>query len=581
LLQAEDVRTSPVAQVRASRVGQGLLLASPVVVLAAMAWSRRWICDDGFIHLRVVRQILSGNGPVFNGGERVEASTSPLWVFVLTMADLVAPVRLEWIAVGVGIGLTLAGLWWAMAGSRALFATTTDKPLFVPVGAAVLVAVSPVWTFSSSGLEGGLAYAWLGFCLWALARWARRYSAIGSVTAVVLGLGVLIRPELAVFTLLFAIVLLLGGRDTDTRADRVGTLGLMAAVPVLYQLFRMGYYAALAPQPAAAKEASWAWWDKGWDYLRAFADPYWLWVPALVLLVGAYLPQAVALKQAQRWRALLVVASFALGAVVDAVYIVRVGGDFMYARLLLPSLFAFVAPVAVVPFCTRYVAALLVLPWVGASLVFLRSPADNPRQFGTGRRNVVTVEDFGWGEGQPGRAWFTGDGIYFLTTRLDGDPARSERDPAVAAYGIGIVGYALGADVYVLDLIGLADPFTAHLKLERRGLVAHEKPLPAPWTVARLLAPGADVGEADFPLPTVFGARRIDSPRGVSFDERVRVARAALRCSSLRRFQASYTAPLSLDRFLSNMRHAVSYWRLRIPPEPADAYARFCREARE
>ena len=34
---------------------------------------------------------------MFNPGERVEIFTSPLWLSVLTVADVVAPVRLEWL----------------------------------------------------------------------------------------------------------------------------------------------------------------------------------------------------------------------------------------------------------------------------------------------------------------------------------------------------------------------------------------------------------------------------------------------------------------------------------------------------
>lgn len=30
------------------------------------AWQRRWIADDGLIVLRTVRNLLAGNGPVFN-----------------------------------------------------------------------------------------------------------------------------------------------------------------------------------------------------------------------------------------------------------------------------------------------------------------------------------------------------------------------------------------------------------------------------------------------------------------------------------------------------------------------------------
>ena len=58
-----------------------------VVVVAALfgwgAWQRRWIADDGLIVLRTVRNLLAGNGPVFNQGERVEANTSTLWTYLM------------------------------------------------------------------------------------------------------------------------------------------------------------------------------------------------------------------------------------------------------------------------------------------------------------------------------------------------------------------------------------------------------------------------------------------------------------------------------------------------------------------
>ena len=45
---------------------QTALVLAPVVFLVYMGWQRRWTADDGFINLRIVRQILAGNGPVFN-----------------------------------------------------------------------------------------------------------------------------------------------------------------------------------------------------------------------------------------------------------------------------------------------------------------------------------------------------------------------------------------------------------------------------------------------------------------------------------------------------------------------------------
>src|SRR5436190_10961265 len=86
------------------------LALSPTLLLAILGWTHRWNAEDAFIDFRVVDQLLHGNGPVFNIGERVEAYTSPLWVALLTMASaIVGVVHVEWIAVGLGIGFTVLG----------------------------------------------------------------------------------------------------------------------------------------------------------------------------------------------------------------------------------------------------------------------------------------------------------------------------------------------------------------------------------------------------------------------------------------------------------------------------------------
>src|SRR5262245_41645901 len=42
-----------------------------------------WVGDDAFITLRVVDNFLRGLGLVWNGGERVQVFTSPLWTLLL------------------------------------------------------------------------------------------------------------------------------------------------------------------------------------------------------------------------------------------------------------------------------------------------------------------------------------------------------------------------------------------------------------------------------------------------------------------------------------------------------------------
>lgn len=545
-----------------------VLCLLPLALLVERGWALRWVADDGYITLRVVDQLMHGNGPVFNAGERVEASTSTLWVYVLAIADAVLPLSLEWIAVVLGIVLTVGGAAMAMVASRRLQRTVAHSALLVPAGLLVLVAVKPIWIFTTSGLEGGLTTAWLGACLWMLVRWAEGDGSLAWWSAVVLGLGPLIRPDVGVYSAVFLTVV----AAVTWRQSRRAVLRLLVqalALPAAYQVFRMGYYGLLVPNPAIAKEASTARWDRGWVYLGATIRPYVLWFPLAVLAVGAYLPLLRQLRQHGRSRSMLLVAGFLVSGLVHALYIVRVGGDFIESRLLLPSLFAIVAPVSVVPLRRREAIATLVVPWAIVSGLFLRSHHDDVV---VANSNPVTVEDYHWGDE---RIEAFRSGVFYQAEPLDARPP-GDRQMVVAAYGIGVVGYALGPDAYVLDLLGLADPFTSHLKLERRGYPAHEKPLPPPWIVARGTAPGGAVTAEDLPL-VIFGTLPLDDASRGTFEERVAIARATLECPELQAFFDTHRAPLTPSRFLKNVVGSFRNTTLRIAPEPEDTAEQFCR----
>ena len=50
------------------------IIGAIIVLIAIAGAHRRWMSDDGYINARVVEQILAGNGPVYNAGERVEVT---------------------------------------------------------------------------------------------------------------------------------------------------------------------------------------------------------------------------------------------------------------------------------------------------------------------------------------------------------------------------------------------------------------------------------------------------------------------------------------------------------------------------
>ena len=213
------------------------------------------------------------------------------------------PFKLEWVTVCLGLSLSVAGVALALAGARRLTSGGTRDSVFVPVGALVFVSVFAVWDFATSGMETGLTFAWEGLCLWLLARWATApEKKIDAPSAIVIGLGWVIRPEMLLYSGLFAAVMLAANWRTDHARDRARLIGLMFAIPFAYQVFRMGYYGSLVANTAIAKEGALVNWHTGVNYLRNFVRPYKLWWQLWALGLGAYLPLAISLRGRREYR---------------------------------------------------------------------------------------------------------------------------------------------------------------------------------------------------------------------------------------------------------------------------------------
>ncbi|MBS1838665.1 MAG: hypothetical protein JST64_13315, partial [Actinobacteria bacterium] len=330
------------------RVERRALLAAWVVLGACFTWavwSRRWMSDDGFINLRIVDNILSGHGPVFNVGQRVEAGTSPMWLAVLATGRAVLGrwLRVEWVTVALGTACSLG----TVATSAATQRRTWAAPV-VPAAILVWVALPSVWDFSSSGLETPLLWLWIAATAGAL-----MVRAVGEVPlepwrpwwlCVLIGLGPLIRPDAGVFSACFLVALVVVSRRSWRGAARAVAVAL--AVPFAYEVFRAGYFGILVPNTALAKEAGGAELTDGVAYLQDLLSFAATWAAILVAASLAF----VVLRTGEVSRRLRTVwLACWMGAAVHAAWVVRVGGDFMHARLLLPDVLLCLLPVAAIP----------------------------------------------------------------------------------------------------------------------------------------------------------------------------------------------------------------------------------------
>jgi arabinofuranosyltransferase len=354
----------------------------------------------------------------------------------------------------------------------------------------------------------------------------------------------------------------------------------------------MGYYGALVPNTYFAKEGGRAWWGQGWRYLSDFVDAYWLWLPLIVL--AAMLVVAVRQRRHhQSRREHLVIAGLPLAGLLYATAVVRVGGDFMHARLLLPAFVLLLAPVAVIPLNRANAFALLVVPWAAIAIVGMRPKAvdlsagiNDLRAFSvtvSGRAHPVT--DVDWGYGRGGRYAIRTDPLHRVYYSATGPvdvaghalaPVAGQRRPVVVAFAIGALGYSLGPGYTVLDALGLADPIDARFAIGDRGRrPGHEKVMPPAWIWARVAGGDQTPDPSAFPVGKVYVADRaptlLAQPNGVSYASMANAARAALTCPAVRQLQQASTDALTPARFFENALHSVTDFNVRIPANPLDA----------
>jgi arabinofuranosyltransferase len=611
------------------RVSLWASVAVVAVLFGWGAWQRRWIADDGLIVLRTVRNLLAGNGPVFNAGERVEANTSVVWTYLVYVGSwLNWPMRLEYVALVLALLLSVAGLAMLMLGTGRLFAPGLlgRRAVILPAGALVYIAVPPARDFATSGLESGLVMAYLGLLWWMMVCWSQAHQCPGGqrpsgrvfigTLAFVAGCSVLVRPELALIGGLALIMMLIAAKGRRRRALIVVAGGLL---PVAYQIFRMGYYGLLFPGTALAKDAAGDKWSQGVIYLSNFNRPYALWVPA-VLLVGLALVVSAGRRKGIRYtpprspgplaRSVqspsAVVVFILVSGLLQALYWIRQGGDFMHGRVLLVPLLCLLAPVAVVPVVfpdgTRlsreagyWLAGAVSALWMAiagwslwaanssgmgddATRVTYSGIVDERRFYAqaTGHAHPLTAADYldyprmravlVALNNTPEGALLLPSGNYDQwdlvppirpESRPDAPPPPQKGPHTVFFTNLGMVGMNVGLDVRVIDQIGLANPVAAHTARLQHGRIGHDKNLFPDWVIA------------DGPwvkwYPGVPGY--IDA-------QWVAQAEKALKCPATEAVLNSVRAPMGFHRFVSNFLNSFEFTRYRIDRVPRDELIR-------
>ena len=582
----------------ASRVAAWWPVVVPIVIVVIGAWVYRWVDEDAFINFRIIDNLAAGHGLVYNLGERVEVSSDPLWLFSLAALHGALPfVALEWLSVVLGLGCTGLGF---LAGARAVqvLGAARHQATVFPLGLLMVSVVAGVWEFATSGLEMSMVFLWLGVCFLLLVHVeARRSRPV--LAAMVMGLGPLIRPELALVSGTFIVALLIvvaapGWTAPTGRVRRcMAPIAGAAALPVAYQGFRMGYFALLVPNTGLAKAGGSAWWAQGFTYLWNFVAPYALWLPLLLAVPFVVQPASRWWRQGDRM-GVVVLATPIVAGMVDVLYVVYVGGDYMHARLLLPGFFAVCLPIVVTKAQMRTVLAVPlvgIIVWAVASAGWLRFVPPQPTSLNpqavfisnernnwisaTTKAHPITAVDYRAAlSGQAGRALarlahrvplghqelVVIDNPFAPITTWQPEPASSPLPfrLAVNVPAIGVVGYLAGPQVYVFDAFSLANPIGSHTLVTRHARPGHEKYIGPAWMVGRFGTPGQVGDSGDPSAPSVAAAR------------------TALACDPLASYLRAITRPITVSQAISNFGDSFRFTALSFSADPSVAARQLC-----
>lgn len=438
-------------------------LATAAVVLAIWrALGLAWLSDDGFISFRYAAHLVRGDGLVYNVGERVEGYTNLLWTLLLAgaMALGFSPeASSQTLGIACWLGLVAVLAWRSRRpGTRMPFA---------PLAAGLVLVMPDYQTWATGGLETSLFALLAVSGLLLVSRPASGAGALAAAGAL-LAAAVATRPD----GVLFAAVGVAGAWLVHPEAPPRRRLALAGAVAaplavagVALVAFKLGYYGDLFPTAFYSKSALDPYYGQGWFYVLLFLEKNWFIVPLAVLLLLASLPR---LDEILTRSHVVLLAAFVL----FVAYVAHSGGDFMFARRLLPAMpLLFVVledllvaqPDRLVPAAAAALAlagVLLPYPVFAHSGERVRGIADEPAFYPPALMEARRLQGLMAGQ------------------TLGGLPIR-------AAYegGMCVFGYYSGLP-YLAEMTGLTQYSLAKRPLAARGHVGHEKTADDAWLTA-------------------------------------------------------------------------------------------------
>ena len=488
-----------------------VILISELVLIFGFysAFRLKWICDDIFITFRYIENWFNGLGIVYNPGERVEGYTHFLWLLLIAFFQKLGfnPINVsEWLGLISYLGILLIFLINSYRKSEKI-------KIFLPLTAIVLALHYDFKVWASGGLETSfftllIAISYLLIC----------FSKMSEVKLLILSglvstLAIITRPDAIIFYFItFAFVITRKYFQTISAKSlwkiiiQFNLAFLIIYIP--YFVWKYFYYGNFFPNTYYAKSGAESYYKQGFFYLYYYFQTYWTSLSFLIGLI--YLFKQLLRKKTtliERIKELFLnseTASILLGLAFIGVYslyfVARVGGDFMYARFVIPLVpfFYFVAETSLSELFAGQkkiivISFLLIIILLPVEMYYRNVPLLSG--YSKNKDEVIIMGKLSLGVRGivDERLYYTRKGfITGLNVKESAEQAGNEFQRYFQDKKVRVL--ILGAQAclayyskfyYVIENHGLTDSYISHLPLKQRGRPGHEKTAPYEYLISK------------------------------------------------------------------------------------------------
>jgi len=448
-----------------------LLISFAVAILIFL--KNAWVSEDAYILFRSLEQFIAGNGPVWNPHERVQVYTSPLWYFVLLIIRLFSKdVYLN--------AIIISSILWISTVIVIKKILKNNSLLFLSI--LLLSASTAFFDYTSSGLENILAYLlialyflnYFGFSGFSIADKQVKPELRMKITLLMFGLILCIRHDLALLLLPPTIYVVLKNFTIFSKKQWFLWIIVSLSPLILFTLFSLIYYGFPFPNTAYAKVNIGI--DKieilkqGLKYIYSSLefDIITLGVISGALAIIFFVSNNSYLKY------------FGLGIILNLLYVVSIGGDFMQGRFW--SYSYLVSVIILLLWFSKVQTRKSLITTTTLVFIFLlfypHTPFNSPLSYENRKIKMGIADERGF------YFEYLSLNNYILRNKdnntvpdppraAEGNKFKESAEKIIVKKSVGVFGYYSGTEKIIIDPFAITDPLLARLHVPERWRIGH------------------------------------------------------------------------------------------------------------